>query len=250
MGAILNRILELDLTYNSSYQSRIGLIIDKIHTTSSLVQAEQYISHNAIDQQLHEQSRLLAAILSGQSDLQGLIQPQSTLTTCRTPIRDQQTSADRQIPRTVIRIRAHTFFQKVSCKPYCTCTCHNTKTLRSPKIFRKITGDLFIGYSGHPLWARSNCTAVDCLASSMSQVSVCYLFPSWLLNTAVSVAVLANSYERLSASLTIRRIIPHSAEVIRLEQVEDINGMRRLFDLGHASPNDSVPLGDSILSVR
>ena len=243
-------LFELDLTRGSSYQSRIGLIIDEIHTISSLVQAEQHASRDVISQQLDKQIGLLTDVLQGQQGLQGLLELQSTTPTPETPPYNQETTPHRETPTTIIRITTHTLSTRTWCKPSCACDCHVMRTFQSPKLLRQVTGMLFIGYSGCPLWTKSDCSTADCSASSVSQVSVQYLFPSWLLSAAASAALLMSTYRVINASLIIRRIIPPTAEIWQLEQAKDIDGMRRLFSLGLASPNDSFSDGNSLLHVR
>ena len=240
----------LDLTRGSSYQSRIGLIVDEIHTISSLIQAEQHASRNAFSQQINAQSGLLTDILQGQHSLQRLLELHSTTSTSQAPPRHQEIPRRCEISTTIVRIAAHTLSTKSWCKPSCTCVCHIIRTIRFPKLLSEVTGTLFIGYSGSPLWTKSGCTAADCLASSVSQVCIQYLFPSWLLSRAISTALLINTYRNINASLIVRRIVPNSAEVIRLGMAEDIDGMRRLFSLGLASPNDSNYNGEGVLWVR
>ena len=59
-----------------------------------------------------------------------------------------------------------------------------------------------------------------------------------------------NSHHEIRASLAIRRVVPSNAEILRLEQAGDIDGMKRLFALGLASPVDTQEIGNSLLMVR
>ena len=202
---------------------------------------------DTISHQLTEQLKLLTLIQSGQSNSEGLLQHQPSSSNSQTLVRNEGNTTKCGLS-TVLQIRAHTIRQRCWCKPSCTCSCHNIKTMQSPKFFQKVTGVLFVGYSGYPLSARSKCTVANCL-TSISQLSVSYLFPSWLLNAAFSAILSTNLCRTVSASLTIRRIVPPGVEVMRLEQMNDVDGMRRLFDLGLASPNDSLETGQTLLMV-
>ena len=52
-------------------------------------------------------------------------------------------------------------------------------------------------------------------------------------------------------SFTVRNVVPSGAEIFRLQQLQDVNGLRQLLSKGLASPNDSVAgSGVSILAVR
>ena len=76
------------------------------------------------------------------------------------------------------------------------------------------------------------------------------MFPSRIWFRALSITLLINSYHEVSASLTVRRIVPPGAEIVRLGNADDIAGMKRLFNLGVASPNESFENGGSLLKVR
>ena len=56
--------------------------------------------------------------------------------------------------------------------------------------------------------------------------------------------------DEISVSLTVRRIIPAGSEIIRLARLDDVEGIKRLFSMGLASPNDSMESGQSVLFVR
>ena len=53
----------------------------------------------------------------------------------------------------------------------------------------------------------------------------------------------------ISVSLTVRRIVPNGAEIIRLIRNDDVDGVKRLLSIGLASPNDSLDDGRSALTV-
>ena len=110
---------------------------------------------------------------------------------------------------------------------------------------------LFIGYSGYPVSRLYTCTEAACLSRSAVRAYVQYIFPTWLLKKIVSVTLMASSQAEIQISLTVRRIIPAGAEIHRLCQLQDVNGLRRLLNDRLASPNDSLARsGQSLLQVR
>ena len=50
-------------------------------------------------------------------------------------------------------------------------------------------------------------------------------------------------------SLSVRPIVPNGAEIFRLVGLDDVEGIKRLFSTGMASPNDSHEDGQTILYV-
>jgi hypothetical protein len=77
-----------------------------------------------------------------------------------------------------------------------------------------------------------------------------YYFPQWLVNRAISFALI-NSVE-LTASLKIPHIIDPEAKIFKSISSGDLEGVRKLLEEREASPNDIR--GDctrrSVLQVR
>ena len=150
----------------------------------------------------------------------------------------------------MIRICAHTsHHQKSYCNSYCKCVCHSTWTFQSPNLLQEILGGVFVGYSGYPFYnITQRYTEIGCLAQRKFFTSVHYQFPGWFLEKAVTISVISMC-DTIRASLTIRRILPHNAEIFRLVQLGDVNSLKSLFGMGLASPNDSTLDGQTALHV-
>ena len=135
--------------------------------------------------------------------------------------------------------------QKSHCDYYCRCLCHKSYGFKSPQALDHFLGALVFGYSGRPL---QNCTEKSCKNKTDFRAHVDYYFPSWFLRRMLScVYTLSNEP---SVSLTMRRVVPASAEIFRLILLDDVDGLRRLFASGSASPNDLLhPTGTSALHV-
>ena len=233
-----------------SHQSRIGLTIDEIHIIAGQLQTSQSRSSDRTSQQLDEHSRLLANILSSQSSLQDLLQLHNSA--------DEQTHSSTSMSladhpeypsSSTVRIRAYQY-QRSPCTRNCGCACHNVQAFRSPALLHEVVGTLFVGYSGYPIKALQRCTEASCVSRSTFRAYVHYLFPSWFLLKAFTVAVISIFLSEISVSLTVRRIVPAGAEIFRLVRQDDINGIKRLFDMGLASPNDCFNEGQPTIMVR
>ena len=239
----------IPLILYSSHQSRIGLTIDEIHIISGQLQTGQHRAINHASQQLDEHSRLLADILRSQSSLQGLLQIRNSS--------DEQAGIPAAIAdhseypsNSVVRIKAHTSqHQRSPCTPLCGCACHDVQAFQSPALLHKAIGTLFIGYSGYPIKAVQKCTQASCVSQSTFRAYVHYVFPSWYFVKALTITLMSIFLDEISISLTIRRIVPNGAEILRLVRNDHADGTKHLLSIGLASPNDSAEDGQTILSV-
>ena len=75
------------------------------------------------------------------------------------------------------------------------------------------------------------------------------MFPAWFLCKALTIAFNDLSSGTISAALTVRRIVPAGADIFRLVLMGDVDGVKELFRLGLASPNDSDVTGHTVLRV-
>ena len=88
------------------------------------------------------------------------------------------------------------------------------------------------------------------MSQSTFRVYVHYLFPSWFLIKALTITLMSVFLNEISVSLAVRRIVPTGAQIFRLVRQNDIDGIKRLFSMGLASPNDSLQNGQTALTVR
>ena len=124
------------------------------------------------------------------------------------------------------------------------------QAFQSPALLHGAIGTLFIGYSGYPIKAIQKCTEASCVSQSTFRAYVHYLFPSWFLIKALTITLMSVFLDKISVSLTVRRIVPNGAELFRVVRQDDVDGIKRLFSMGLASPNDSVDDGQTALTVR
>ena len=149
-----------------------------------------------------------------------------------------------------IRIKARAFQPAGSlCAPQCRCICHNIRSFRSPSSLDGTIGALFMGYTGCPVGALRRCTETTCQFQSTFRAYFYYLFPSWFLAKALTITLMNAFLNEISISLTVRNVVSSGAEIFRFVEMNDVDGLRRLFDLGLASPNDSTESGQTALTV-
>ena len=247
----VNASLYSQLILRRTHQSRIGLTIDEICIISGHLQVNHHLSGERTMRQLDEHSRLLANILSGQSNLQGLLQLQtSSDDNARIPAGSLVTATSDQSSGSIIHIRARAFQPaRFFCAPQCRCSCHNIRSFRSPSLFHEAIGKLFIGYSGCPLGALRRCTDTSCLSQSTYRACVHYIFPSWFFAKVLSIILKSDFHSEINMSLTVRHVVSKGAEIFRLVTLDDVDGLRRLFSMGLASPDDSSDGGQTALRV-
>ena len=218
---------------------------------SNQLLADQSSSSTGARQQLDEHTRLLNNILRSQTDIKEILQLQSKseeqhqLSPDGGPIKPWNKGLN-----PVIRVRAHAFqHQQAPCTSYCVCACHNVQSLQSPSILHTAIGSLFVGYSGYPLRFFKGCTEPGCVSQISSQVCVHYVFPSWFLTKALSITLISISLGEIGTALTIRRVVPQGAEIMRLAELDDSEGIKQLMRSRLASPNDSDVIGYTALYV-
>ena len=156
-------------------------------------------------------------------------------------------------PRSVVYVRAANSWNKwSSCLPRCKCRCHIVQYSSSSSQWYKSLGVLFTGYLGYPFETAAACTEHECISRSKFRISVCYLFPSWFLSKAFIVTIMSVTQGEISASLTVKRFVPFSAEIVLLAnsaRANSVEGIKALFRSGLASPNDLDKYGGTLLRV-
>ena len=206
---------------------------------------------NMIVQRLDEQSSLLGSIVHSQSEIRGSLQFQA-------PPNDQSCIGSDNILFTgssplnsLIRIRAYIPDNKWhSCPAHCRCTCHHEQRFTSSRWLHGALGILFVGYSGYPLGILQRCTNISCQARRALKISVHYIFPAWFLTRSIKMCLINTSLNEIHASLQTKRLVPAGAEVFRLTETDDVDGLKDLFSRGLASPNDIMyQTGQSLVSV-
>ena len=144
-------------------------------------------------------------------------------------------------------IKAYSSFNyKTVCNSQCECSCHTVWDYKSPTILHKAFGTLFAGYSGYPTQVFQKCC---CEYRLGPHAFFHYLFPSWFLNAAITFAFTRVSVVRVHTALAVRRIVPAGADIFRLANLNDVDGMKELLRKGLASPDDSDTAGITVLSV-
>ena len=185
---------------------------------SSQFKADQSHLANRANQQLDEQSRLLTNILSNQSAQKDLLQVQDQNNRHSFGVENQSSDV-------TVRVKAYTPQQRLPCSPQYQCACHDMRVLQTPSLIHEVIGTLFLWYSGCCVRIVQRCTEADCKSQSTFRAYAHYAFPSWLFSRVVSLTLTSNFRSEINISLTVRRIMPHTAEVFRLTLLDDVPGL-------------------------
>lgn len=115
--------------------------------------------------------------------------------------------------------------RQISCGPRCSCSCHRTQRVKSPRVLDNLIGRIFLGYNGFPS-VIGRCSASTCGLSSPAFTRVTYRFPAWFWQRAVQVVLSCN--EACGPELLIR--LPHvrsfNCDWFRCVRKGDIEGMK------------------------
>ncbi|KAI9696576.1 MAG: hypothetical protein M1836_005595 [Candelina mexicana] len=130
-----------------------------------------------------------------------------------------------------------TMFEQNSCGPECSCICHVRNKLRFGNRLGGFLGNLFIGYSGS-LANSQPCNERTCRQRSKRSTQFTYYFPSWFLARMFSLMVLYGPWDGPEISLRFPKIISVDATIMEYARRGNVDGMKRLFSKGLASPHD------------
>lgn len=131
----------------------------------------------------------------------------------------------------------------------CNCDCHSPVAVTTPQWLGSTMGTLIIRYSKDPRACRL-CAKKDCRKATQSVLKTNYYFPRWLLRHAMCLQFNYSPWAGHSVSLRTPRVVSANSPIFSFAQHNNINGMRRLFEGGLASPFDvSYEEGRSALHV-
>ena len=230
-------------------QSRIRLRIDEVHLLSTNLQANQNLLAQTVNDQSTSSSRAFAQVLSQSLEFRRLLESSSSSRNLR-PIRERPNHQGNPSPRSVIRISAYVpSLRQRFCRTDCHCHCHQRKQFTSPSFFRKFLGQLFVGYSGYPSIEITRCSNPSCGAYLELKAMVRYYFPSWLVSKAIVMSLDSSGNSGPCMTLTVRNVLPYSAEVWQMIYQENIEGLQLLLQNRLASPNDVDIDGQNLLCV-
>ncbi|MCJ1306964.1 hypothetical protein MMC25_000608 [Agyrium rufum] len=132
-----------------------------------------------------------------------------------------------------------------ACIAWCSCLCHKQTSLQSNRIVSTVFGSLCITSHGLPMMTKP-CNQHACKRRQLPSMSVTYRFPQALAQRAVSMS-LSLSGRGPEVRVKLPRVVNWTAPIWGPAIVGDLPLIRKLFNLGEASPWDVNPIGGSVL---
>ena len=128
----------------------------------------------------------------------------------------------------------------LKCEGHCPCICHLKQRFRSPRVFDKLIGTLFIGYTGLPI-SVSKCDHHPCKNHVPRSVRASYIFPAWFLTKTLDFIMrYSHSMSGPCIGLSVRNRVNPAAgmNIITLAQNGDTSGIIKLLEQHKGSLTD------------
>ncbi|KAI0868960.1 ankyrin repeat-containing domain protein [Hypoxylon argillaceum] len=121
----------------------------------------------------------------------------------------------------------------------CRCACHSIRRFKTPGgLLNRVAGQLFLGYSGLSVSSHA-CNVPSCEAIQKPEITAEYWFPMglfWSMIVQFNLSYQANVGPQFELK-TLRRV-PDSAACVNYAVGGNIEGLKKLFRKGTASPRD------------
>jgi ankyrin repeat protein len=129
------------------------------------------------------------------------------------------------------------FLQRRRCNPYCSCACHRTTRLSTPRSLQFLFGTLLVGYSSVPKLT-APCTSPKCSGKAEGFVSMSYYFPRWIVSRVVAAAIQFAEDRGPEFSISSLRVRDSTDLIFTAAAAGDAITVRRLLEDGQASVVD------------
>jgi hypothetical protein len=130
----------------------------------------------------------------------------------------------------------------------CSCSCHWPSAMKTPNWLANAVGTLLIRWQRSP----QTCKRPSCkTCSKMTQktMRLQYYLPWWMMGHIIQLESGYNAARRLAISFRTSYVVPEDSTVFLLAQHNNLDGIRKLFSQGLASPFDVSPTGRTPLHV-
>lgn len=129
------------------------------------------------------------------------------------------------------------------CPAWCSCRCHQRRTLKSPWIFDSVLGSLQIHFTG----GRPDCSEYRCRRSEKAPTSVLYRFPRYLLSRYMAMTMHCAPLDGPKYSLRFPRVTDWSHVYWNYCVQGDLEAIQKMFSAGKASALDLNLIGGNAL---
>ena len=129
------------------------------------------------------------------------------------------------------------------CPAWCSCRCHQRRTLKSPWIFDSVLGSLQIHFTG----SRPDCSEYRCRRSEKAPTYILYRFPRYLLSRYVAMTMHWAPLDGPKYSLRFPRVTDWSHVYWNYCVQGDVGAIQKMFSAGKASALDLNLIGGNAL---
>ena len=219
-------------------------MVDEVFVITNEIRARQNNATNSATHQFDASVQLLRGIMDEQAALRSEVQSGLQVANHAKGGTSFIRPTESINPNSIVGFKAHLPKPRHHpCASSCRCNCHERHAFRSPSLFNRILGCLFLSYSGHPLGDVQKCSSTTCRAQSNVEARVQYCFPFWFLCKMVELHFRMSSFEEPCISLIVRGVFSYNSDFYTLILLDNEKGLQRLLDSGGARPND-VGLND------
>ena len=127
---------------------------------------------------------------------------------------------------------------RIRCLSDCSCACHHSSMLHTPRHLFQYLGMLFVGYSGFPLSFFNRSHLASYTMSRGFRAAIVYYFPGWFVRRQILITLASNYNDLIQFRLRIPRMFPADAEIFQRIRSGDLVGVRSLLSKRQASPFD------------
>jgi hypothetical protein len=133
------------------------------------------------------------------------------------------------------------------CEKGCRCKCHKASMFPLPSSFCRAFRRAFPSIINDPVLVR-RCTRADCRALQSGLRRLFVVVHKAFVSRAIVLAAISRGL-RIKLQIKSYPLVSVTSDIMRFAHGNNLNGMRRLFSAGLATPRDTAPDGWTLLHV-
>ncbi|KLU89791.1 hypothetical protein MAPG_08760, partial [Magnaporthiopsis poae ATCC 64411] len=137
------------------------------------------------------------------------------------------------------------------CNHRCRCRCHTTSQMQTPSWLRSVVGEHLVRYNAVPFFDKRPCDSARCRACTEKFIRLRLHFPSWLLRSAVQIAMSWHACGGPGAAMYLGVSRPVSFGLTWAAiRFNHLDGIRQVVSTGGILPTDiDDTTGEAILAL-
>ena len=135
-----------------------------------------------------------------------------------------------------------------TCPNACTCSCHETWRINSPRNLRKLFGNSKIGGAGLPFF-RGTCSIRSCRGKRNSSITINFFLPTMMASRMISLWFTSSPLYGPELLLRVPRVLGEDTPAHRAIWSGDLDTVKRSVFAGDIKPWDVDYKGRSLILV-